>query len=451
MTQTSNKSTPPTYDIAIIGAGAAGLATAISAGRHAQSQNRSLRIVAIDGARTLGAKILVAGGGRCNVTHKSATARDYFGDSAFIDRVLKRFSTTDAQNWFVSMGVPLHEEATGKLFPQSNSGRTVLNALTHEAGRHKIELLHPVRVHSITTNADGVFILSVNNLSGAGESIIKAHRVVVATGGMALPKSGSDGAGYNLATAFKHNIVPVVPALVPLLCADPFLSLCQRLSGVSTEVVASAWVDGRKVASRQGNLLFTHFGLSGPVAMDLSRVYCRSHQQEGSNFRLTINLAPQHDFSSMRAVLLSVKPGTTVQTLCRKNFELPRKLALEIQARAHNAVQALGPGPKAHCATLQNENQVMVNGLNKKVRAALIRDLVEMEVPIAGQRGWHKAESTAGGVPLSEVSNKMESKLQPGLFFVGEILDCDGRIGGFSFQWAWATGYIVGRALSTSF
>lgn len=417
------------YDLAVVGAGAAGLATAIATAEQAAARGSRLRIVALDGARKLGAKILVAGGGRCNVSHVSATAADYYGDRPFISRVLKRFSTRDTVTFFAGIGVPLKEEETGKLFPTSDSGRTVLHALLARAADLGVEVLHPCAVSGATQVGDGTFRLEI-----AAREDLRCRSLVLATGGMALPKSGSDGNGYSLAKKLGHRIVPAVPALVPLLCGES--EFCASLAGLTSDVVAEAWIDQRKVASHRGSLLFTHFGVSGPAAMDISRVYSRAQQQGVKDFRLTLNFFPGQDFASLRRLFLEQPPGTSLLALCRRHFRLPRKLVQALEGRRPSSAT-----PAAEWPSLR------LDGLSKEQRGQLLHRLVAFDLPVSGQRGWHRAETTAGGVPLTEVKATMESKCTPGLYLVGEILDCDGRIGGFSFQWAWSTAHIAGGAL----
>jgi len=237
--------------ISIVGAGAAGLATAIFAARRGARGP----IVAFDGAARLGAKILVSGGARCNVTNRVVTERDFAGGSSSVVRgILRAFPADKAVSFFREIGVPLHEEADGKLFPDSNRARTVLDALLTEARRCGVELRAGQRVHRVTREGEGFRLETAR-----GE--VAADKVVLATGGLSLPKTGSDGGGYQTAVALGHSLVPRTPALVPLVLDGDFHA---TLAGVSHEAELVVRVEGRRPVVRRGSLLWTHFGVSGP-------------------------------------------------------------------------------------------------------------------------------------------------------------------------------------------
>ena len=407
-------------DIAIVGAGAAGLATAIFTRRLTTAQ----RVTLLDGARRPGAKILVSGGGRCNVTNARVDAVDFHGGSqAAIRQVLRSFPVTRTVDFFAGLGVPLHEEERGKLFPDSNRARDVLEALLREGTRVGVERIDACRVTGISRADDG-FVL------GTTLGDLQARRVVLATGGQSLPKSGSDGVGFELARRLGHTIVPPVPALVPLML-DPAAPLDHAsMSGVSHEVELTVWIDNRATARIAGPLLWTHFGISGPAALDSSRHWTRASQQ-GRLVRLTMNLLPAQSFEAVDAQLVDVgrtRPRTTLQTL----------VAEWIPAAVAGALlRAAGLEPSSP-----------VGQLARDARRRLAHALVEWPLPVVGTRGYNYAEVTAGGVTLSEVNPKtMESRVCPGLFLVGEVLDIDGRLGGFNFQWAWASAHSAARGL----
>jgi predicted Rossmann fold flavoprotein len=266
-------------DVAIVGAGAAGLATAIFAGRSIPG----VRLIVLEGARKPGAKILVSGGGRCNVTNAAVSERDFWGGRPTIVRqVLRGFPVADTVAFFAALGVPLHEEPAGKLFPDSNRSRDVLEALLRETERLGIPLLTDHRVVAVTAEPGG---FSVRTRAAA----FTAAAVVLAAGGNALPKSGSDGSGVRLAQALGHTIVPTTPALAPLRI-DP-AAMHARLSGVTHEAELTLW-DGDRVAIRlTGPLLWTHFGISGPVALNISRHWARA-VLNGGRPRLTVSFCP---------------------------------------------------------------------------------------------------------------------------------------------------------------
>ncbi len=409
-------------DIAIIGAGAAGLAAGIFAGETVR-QAEPRRIVVLDGANTIGAKILVSGGGRCNVTHEVVTSTDFFGNRRIIKNVLAAFSVEQTIAWFASLGVDLKREETGKLFPVTDTARTILNALVDRCRELGVTMCPRHRVHGIerATGPDAGF--RIHHAHGT----VLAKHVILATGGRSLPKSGSDGFGYELARQMGHHVTPTVPALVPLVLDDRMFH--NRLSGLSHEAELATIVNGKTVDTRTGSLLWTHFGISGPVVMDASRFWCLA-KERGEPAEIYGNFLPGQTEEQTRQWF-------TEQTRNNPRRSLIKTLAQRFPQRFTEALIRY-----AEC-----DGQAAIAQLSRKDREHLLTLLTKFPFPIAHDRGWNYAEVTAGGVPLEEIDFRtMESKLTPGLYLVGEILDCDGRIGGFNFQWAWATGRLAGRA-----
>jgi predicted flavoprotein YhiN len=482
-------------DLAVVGAGAAGLMAAIQAARASRHLRPRPRVVALDGARTLGAKILVAGGGRCNVTHHEVAASDFAGSSqAAIAKVLRAFPVEATVAFFAERGVTLVREETGKLFPHTHSAHTVLDALLGAAREAGVVLRHPWRVAAIrrlavNTGADAAFpatpdhpgpsarpdALSRNlagdlagNLDGSlgrslddptaaagpapagaftgfllasatpGTAPLVARRVVLATGGRSLPKTGSDGAGYALARALGHQPTPhLLPALVPLLLPrdHPFTAL----SGVAVPVRLTVHdANGRALAgaAASGPLLFTHFGLSGPAVLDVSRHWLVARLGD-PGARLVASFLPHESSESLDRGLrdLALRSGPGARTVGRfLGASLPDRLVETLCRLA--AVDPATPGHQ----------------LPREARQRLTATLTAQVLPIVGDRGFVHAEVTAGGIPLAEVDTRtMASRRCPGLYLVGEILDVDGRIGGFNFQWAWASGTVAGRAAAAAF
>jgi hypothetical protein len=405
-------------DVVVVGAGAAGLAAAIFSARL----KPGLRVTILDGAAKVGAKILVSGGGRCNVTHEAVAATDFWGGSPnVVRRILSAFPVDRTIAFFQEIGVTLHVEERGKLFPDSNSARTVLDALLAEAGRLGVELRSAHRVTAITRR-DDLFQLSTSG----GE--LTARKTVLATGGLSLPKTGSDGLGYRLAAALGHTLVSTTPGLEPLLLEGDFHV---ALSGIAQPVQISVRVEGLKPVRLEGPMLWTHFGISGPAALDASRHWQRA-RLDGSAVTVTANLLPGHDFPALEAKLLQLA---------------------RTQPRTHlsNTLSTLLPGKVAEAvvARLKLRGDTTMANLSREDRRALIQALLEWPLPVAGGRGYNFAEVTAGGVPLTEVDpSTLESRRCPGLYFTGEILDVDGRLGGFNFQWAWSSAWVVASALA---
>jgi predicted flavoprotein YhiN len=436
--------------VAIVGAGAAGLAAAIFTRRF----NGSRSVVLLDGARAPGAKILVSGGSRCNVTNTSVSERDFWGGKpSVIRKVLRAFPVDDTVAFFREIGVSLHEEAGGKLFPDTNRARDVLTALLRESERVGARLWAGQRVIDVipTDRAalqggetgraeprrdDRAETASTPNPDGRGFRIVTdrgeltASAVVLATGGQSLPKSGSDGAGFAIARRLGHSIVPTTPALAPLLL-DPADGVHAAVSGVSHDVELAVRVDGAIAIRLTGSLLWTHFGISGPVALNASRHWLRA-RLEGRPVALTVNLRPGRQFDEVDADwqrLAIASPKASVQTT------LASMLPASVAAVILRQLALDGTATLAH--------------FPRDDRRRLSRALVELPLPVTGSRGFAFAEATAGGVALTEIdAATMASRTCSGLSCVGEILDVDGRIGGFNFQWAWSSGFVAGRALA---
>lgn len=384
------------YDIAVVGAGAAGLTAAMFAKRAAPGA----RVIALDGAPKIGAKILISGGGRCNVTHAAVTADDFNGNRNAVARVLRTFTVDETVRWLAELGVTLKREETGKLFPTTDRARTIVDALLR--GCDGVEIRTNARVQSIREG----FVLDG----------ITAQRVILATGGRSVPKTGSDGHGYALARSLGHTVTETFPALVPLVLEEGHRMTA--LSGTSAEVELSVRSEtGRVLTRHRGSMLFTHFGISGPVALDVSRHWIASRGT------LVANFLPGETFQSLEAQLIGEarkNPRATAGSFLKGR--LPQRL-----------LDALAAGNPQLAALTRDE------------RRRLVRALVETPIPVVRDRGFDYAEVTAGGVPLSEVDlSTMASRRCAGLSLCGEILDVDGRIGGFNFQWAWASGRLAG-------
>jgi predicted Rossmann fold flavoprotein len=402
-------------DLVVIGAGAAGLMAVIQAARAAPGR----RVTALDGAARLGAKILIAGGGRCNVTHDRVEADAFAGSSrAAIRKVLGRFGVPETVAFFREIGVELKREPDGKLFPVTDRARTVLDALIGAAERAGVELLHPRRVERVVP-ADGGF-----DVMGAWGTV-RAVRLILATGGKSVPKTGSDGAGYEIARSLGHSVTPrILPALVPLGLADR--CFLRALRGVASEAAVEVrGARGKALARFTGSVLCTHFGISGPAVLDASRYYLAAAAVDPS-VRLVIRWLPEATPASLDAALLTLGGSSPGRWLARS---MPLRLARALCAEA-----GVDPSAPAHAMT-------------RGARRALVAAVLEAPLPVTGSRGFAYAEVTAGGVPLTELRlETLESRVRPGLHVCGEICDVDGRIGGYNFQWAWASGFVAGTA-----
>jgi predicted Rossmann fold flavoprotein len=418
------------WDVGIVGGGAAGLA----AGIFAAEAEPGTRVAVFDGARKVGAKLLVAGGGRCNVTHHEVAVRDYNAATRnFVKNVLASFTVADCVAWFESMGVQLKREPTGKLFPTTDKARTVLDALLNRLDERDGRLLTEHRVANVEATGNG-FVLATS------QGTHRCRRLVLCTGGLSLPKTGSDGGGYKLASRLGHTVGETHPALVSMTLQQHFFH--RDLAGTSHDVELVTLGDGKPVDRRGGSLLWTHFGLSGPVVMDASRHWL-ANRRAGRKAEWLANLLPGETFESAEATFLRLTQATPT---------LPVRGVLRQWSPAGISTrpplpEKVGDAVLAHIAV---DPQTPLSQLRRDDRRRLIHALTALPLPVEQERGWNHAEVTAGGVPLREVAWKtMSSRVVEGLHLAGEILDVDGRIGGFNFQWAWATGFLAGRAAAT--
>ncbi len=404
-------------DIAIVGAGAAGLMAAIWAGRT----NPNRKIILLDGAEKIGRKILIAGGGRCNVTHYVVDEQAYAGASRnAIKKVLRQFDVEQTVKFFSQIGVKLKREETGKLFPTTDQAKTVLDALLREAKRfstilsgHRVdEIIDKGHQFEITGNFD----------------TIQATKVVLATGGKSIPKTGSDGRGYEMAQSLGHTLTPrIFPALVPLTV--PRNHWLRDLKGITLPVRLELWgPTGKLLESFENSMLCTHFGLSGPAVLDISRYYLDAAAHD-PDIKLTINWLPQWEYDQLAGMFKKEREKTALQWM---RGQLPERMVKTLLSQLFESAE---PNPA----------NLAINQLSKSDRQRLAKMLVRFEVPVAGDRGFDFAEVTAGGIPLKELRlSTMSSRICPNLHFCGEILNVDGRIGGFNFQWAWSSGYLAG-------
>jgi predicted Rossmann fold flavoprotein len=417
-------------DIAIVGAGAAGLTAGIFAAETTRAVNRSLRVVLLDAAKKIGAKILISGGGRCNVTHDEVHPEDFNGPRTIIRNVLAAFDERATVRWFESLGVELKREETGKLFPVSDRARTVLDALLGRCAELNVTILTRHRVFDVmpsdenkTTRETSPRFTIIHE-----HGVLHAQRVILATGGRSLPRTGSDGSGWDIARRLGHTVTDTYPALVPLVLRPHMFHA--ELSGVSLPVELSTFVNDKLLDRHTGSLLWTHFGISGPVVMDVSRHWVIG-RATGQPTEIRCNFLPGCGFEQVERWLietLTLRPRVSLGKVLAER--LPERFAAVVTRYA-------GVDP---ASTLSQ--------LPRAQRRALVRALTACVLPIECDRGWNFAEVTAGGVPLQEIDYRtMASRKVPGLYLIGEMLDCDGRIGGFNFQWAWATGNIAGYAV----
>lgn len=404
-------------DILIIGAGAAGMAAAVMAAQ----QHPQCRILLLESTSRPASKLLLTGGGRCNVTNRTVTPQDFSGSSPHaIKKVLGAFTVPQTVEFFNSLGVSLHEEEHGKLFPASGNAHTIRNALLDRAESLGARILTKRRVDCIGRRADG-FDISTR------QTVFTAPRILLATGGCSYPRTGSDGSGYDLARSCGHTIIPTTPALVPLALAGQFH---RNLVGISHDVELTLLMGNKRVKTA-GSLLWTHFGITGPAVLDISGHWLRG-KLEGLQPVLTASLVPGENSASLEQWLLDVAADHPKMSLQKAlSSRMPSRLAEAVLVE----LKANGTTALAH--------------LSKDTRRHVHSALLAWPLPVVDSRGYDHAEVTAGGVPLKEVNlATMESRLCPGLFLAGEVLDVTGRVGGFNLQWAWSSAWVAARGLT---
>jgi predicted Rossmann fold flavoprotein len=398
-----------------VGAGAAGLLAAIFAARA------GLRVAILETRPTPGAKIRVSGGGRCNVLPSRVSLDDFAtsGSRNTLRNVLFSWPLEDVRRFFeAELRLPLKVEPTGKVFPVSDSARDVIAALLGECARVGVDVLGGRRVTrvepAVTTQGPG-FVVETDS-----RERFESRRLVLSTGGLSLPRTGSDGGGLAIAQALGHSVRALHPALVPLTTSA---TGWKELAGLSLRAKLKAVESGspRALEEREGDLLFTHRGFSGPVVLDLSR-----HVTSGSSGQIEIVAAwGGWDAARWDASLRSAG-NRTVAAIARDT--LPRRLVERLYSLA-------GVSESRTTSELRRED-----------RRKLAETLGAFRLPVDGTEGYATAEVTGGGVPLEEVSPRtLESRIVPGLHLAGEMLDCVGRIGGYNFLWAWVTGRRAGE------
>lgn len=386
------------FDVLILGAGAAGLMCAIEAGR------RGRRVAVLDHAERPGKKILISGGGRCNFTNLHCRPENFLSQNPhFAKSALARYTPSDFIDLVDRHAIPWHEKKRGQLFCD-HSARQILDMLLAECAAAGVHLFLRTSVRAVSRNT-GFHLIAGDQPTRAE---FRAPVLVIATGGLSIPKIGASGFGYEIARQFHLPIVEPRPALVPLILdAEDQQRWCD-LTGLSTEVIAST-----PDASFQEKMLLTHNGLSGPAILQIS-----SYWRKGDP--ITLDLVPN---ASLATPLLAHPQRATPQARAALREHLPQRLA--------DRLLQLGP-PAA---------------FTNRALEAWERSLHHWRLFPAGTEGFAKAEVTAGGVDTDCLSAKtMESRV-PGLFFIGEVVDVTGHLGGFNFQWAWASGAAAGRAV----
>ncbi|KEQ18563.1 BaiN/RdsA family NAD(P)/FAD-dependent oxidoreductase [Endozoicomonas numazuensis] len=395
------------YDSIIIGAGASGLMCALTAGY------RGRNVLVLDHANKIGKKIIISGGGRCNFTNLYTEPANYLSNNShFCKSALARYTQWDFQALVDKYQVAWHEKTLGQLFCDNRS-QEIVDLLVSECRDAGVTIRAKASVESIKPSESSGYTLATN----MGE--FSCQSVVVATGGLSFPTMGATGFGYQVAEQFGHELIEQKPALVPFTMSQVWLKQFAELSGVSSEVIASC--NGQ---SFRENILFTHRGVSGPVILQVS-----SYWNQGDT--VSINWIPGTDIHVWLQSCAEQRPKAQTATILSEHMTKRLSHALCEQGQLRLLTDK-GQKPIAQYTPVQLEE--------------LANALENWALKPSGTEGYKKAEVTLGGVDTATVSSKtFESRLQPGLFFIGEVLDVTGHLGGFNFQWAWASGHCAGQ------
>jgi predicted Rossmann fold flavoprotein len=390
-------------DVLVLGGGAAGLMCAITAAQ------RGRHVIVLEGSNRVGKKILMSGGGRCNFTNLYCEPGRYLSHNPhFCKSALSRYTQHDFLALVEKHGIPYHEKTLGQLFCD-NSSKDIVAMLLEECDDAGVTIETSVAISAVHKNASFTVITDTGEFTSAA--------LVVATGGLSIPKMGASAFGYELARQFGLDVHETTAGLVPFTFSGAMHEMTTRLSGVSTPVsVAAGSVEFTE------NILFTHRGLSGPAALQIS-----SYWKPGEP--LTIDLLPGEDAGELLLTAKTQQPRALLRNVLAPH--LPRRLITELQALWWPDFA------NTPLAEIRNDR---LTGIGRQLNAWIVRP--------AATEGYRTAEVTLGGVDTDELSSRtMESKKVQGLYFIGEVVDVTGHLGGFNFQWAWASGYAAGMAV----
>jgi len=387
------------FDVIVVGAGAAGMMSAIEAGK------RGRKVLLVDHAKKIGEKIRISGGGRCNFTNIHTHPSKFISNNPkFVISALKQYTQNNFIDLIKKHNIKFHEKKLGQLFCDE-SAQQIIDMLLLECEMANVVLKKGTTIDDIDKQDDKYFIL-------IGEDRYFCESLIIATGGLSIPKIGASKFGYDIAQKFGLKVIETLPALVPLTFSEKILAICKELTGLSVEAVVSF----KKTFFEEG-MLFTHRGLSGPSILQIS-----SYWKLGDNIK--VNLSPKLDVDKFLNDRKISNPKQDISIIVSEI--LPKRLAHII------------------C----NENNVNGNicELSNKVLTNLSNSINAWAINPIGTEGYRTAEVTLGGIDTEEISSKtMMSNKHPGLFFIGEVVDVTGHLGGYNFQWAWSSGYVAGQ------
>ena len=418
------------YDLIIIGAGPAGLMAAI------ESHHSSQKTLILEKMHKPAIKLRLSGKGRCNITNEAPLDEflGHFGkNKKFLKYAFSEFFNSDLLDYFRKEGVQFKLERGGRWFPETDKAMEIVNALLRKVKNLNIPLLDNSVVKKIEKSEDGKFIISLVQNSDSGKKIqLSAEKILIATGGKSYPKTGSTGDGYTLAQQLGHTIVKPLPSLVPIETKG---SLAARLEGLSLRNVnVSVWCDSKKTDEQFGEMVFTDFGLSGPVILSLSRTVV-ALLNEDKEARISIDLKPALDHKKVdQRILREIDEHGKQSFKSLLKQLIPKKLIPVF----------------IDLLTIAEDKQLSQISSAERKRLRLL--LKEFKFTATGYHSYDKAIVTAGGVRIKEVNPKtMESRRVKNLYFAGEVIDVDADTGGYNLQAAFSTGWVAGRAIKQSF
>lgn len=405
----------PRFDVVVIGGGAAGLAAAIASARA-----RSGSTAIVDRMPRLGKKILITGGGRCNLGNERLDPGIFTSTNpGLVASVFARFGTAAIVRFFEDLGLRIVSDG-GRLYPATNQAASVLKVLELEIRRRGIDIFPDFEATAIERAGPDFALSSIDGRR------IEARAVILAGGGRSYPALGANGSAYALARGLGHRLIEPVPSCVPLLVKD---HMCHFLQGQRIRARAEAWIDGRAASSAEGDLLFTAYGLSGTAVLDVSTdISIALNREKQGRAEIRLDLIPEMDEESLNSELLHRLNGRWEKTDLVSGL-LPEKFGRTVAGWLPE-----GSNPAERTA------------------ARLASALKDKRFEVQGTRGWNEAEFTSGGVDAGEIEvERLESKIVPRLFLAGEICDVQGPRGGYNLSWAWASGTLAGRAAASGF
>ena len=387
------------FDVIVVGAGAAGMMSAIEAGK------RGRKVLLVDHAKKIGEKIRISGGGRCNFTNIHTHPSKFISNNPkFVISALKQYTQNNFIDLIKKHNIKFHEKKLGQLFCDE-SAQQVIDMLLTECEMANVIVKNETIITNVGKIDDQYFI-------NVGTDKFFSESLIIATGGLSIPKIGASDFGYEIAKKFNLNIIETLPALVPLTFNEKILAMCKELSGLSVEAIISS----NKIFFEEG-MLFTHRGLSGPSILQIS-----SYWKLGENIK--INLSPKLDVFKRLEGEKKSNPKQDINNIITEM--LPKRLAYMI------------------CK--ENNISGNISELSNKLLKQLSNSINTWTINPTGSEGYRTAEVTLGGVDTTEISSKtMMSLKNPGLFFTGEVLDVTGHLGGYNFQWAWSSGFVAGQ------